>query len=146
MEENKYYTPSIEEFHVGFEYEAFYGWGEGEYNINYKEQWNKKTVTDINKSSYERAIYHVSIYNNGKPVENWDKEIRVKCLDQEDIESLGWGPYIYNLVDCWMINNYYLFWFNNQIVSINKDTHQIFRGTIKNRSELEKLMEQLNIK
>ena len=65
MEDNKYYTPSIEEFHVGFEYEY----------VNSKtEGWTNTT--------FIRGRGFVEPYGDG--------EVRVKKLDQEDIESLGW--------------------------------------------------------
>lgn len=62
MERNKYYTPTIEEFHVGFQYE---------YNSG---KWDKHIILDQNHLIY--AIADV-------------KSTRVKYLDKENIESLG---------------------------------------------------------
>ena len=63
---NKYYTPSIEEFHVGFECEIKIG-----------DHWkNIKAIEDIE----EMLIYGIPKPNNS----------RVKYLDKDDIESLGW--------------------------------------------------------
>ena len=64
--ENKYYTPSIEEFHVGFEYEI------EEPDGSYTKQ--ELTVRD----SLEFIDDHSS-------------EFRVKYLDIDDIESLGFN-------------------------------------------------------
>lgn len=71
--ENKYYTPTIEEFHTGFEYETF---------VEDKNIWSKETFY-LNKSHID-LVYFVSLI--GK--ENVPK-VRVKYLDKEDIESLG---------------------------------------------------------
>jgi len=62
---SKYYTPSIEEFHPGFEYEALWGIE----NIN--GEWLKETFSSAQSTKDLEEIY------------------RVKHLDQEDIESFG---------------------------------------------------------
>lgn len=70
---NKYYTPQIEEFHIGFEFEMHDTWG----------GWNKMVLTeDLFKnplvplgSGNERAPYY------------W--KTRVKYLDTTDIKELG---------------------------------------------------------
>ena len=63
--ESKYYTPSIEEFYVGFEYEVNYG----------ENDWQKECL-------WAKPEVVTLPYMN---LEN----IRVKYLDKEDIESLG---------------------------------------------------------
>ena len=69
--ESKYYTPTIEEFHVGFECE----WRRLE------EDWHGGKIN----SSIE--LYDAAIeYEAG---ENQTYEYRVKYLDKEDIESFG---------------------------------------------------------
>ena len=72
-EKSKYYTPTIEEFHVGFEYEVFEDW-----DIEKEKTWHKQ-VYDILKSNPERLEY----------VGGDMSKFRVKYLDKEDIESLG---------------------------------------------------------
>lgn len=69
MNKEKYYTPDISEFHVGFEYEQI--------TTNYpdKNNWQKAVVRTERDSPYQLWI------TNGT--------VRVKHLDQEDIESLG---------------------------------------------------------
>jgi hypothetical protein len=69
MEDNKYYIPQIEEFHIGFEYERKY--------ISF-EEWKK-----------EIYLLHYDCNLNKLNVRIIDGEIRVKYLDQSDIESLG---------------------------------------------------------
>jgi hypothetical protein len=73
----KYYTPELEEFHVGFEYE--------ELDPDYQGQSDGKQWKPI-KLSKEGLI---SIATNWK----YFQEYRVKTLDREDIESLGFEHY-----------------------------------------------------
>lgn len=70
--ENKYYTPNIEEFHVGFEYERLYQ------NDDILYQWDKE----------EMSVNFLTLDDIDNEILN--EEIRVKFLDKEDIESLGW--------------------------------------------------------
>lgn len=64
-EKNKYYTPEVEEFHVGFEYE----WQEEK-----GQKWTKEvTPNEISLEGYD---------------EQKDR-VRVKHLDREDIESFN---------------------------------------------------------
>ena len=135
MEDNKYYTPEIEEFRVGFEYELFKD-----------SEWFKTMV-------YNHSIgkdINIEIKDMG----HWQTGLkpRVKYLDKEDIESLGWIKTIHKTVECFKLNNNYLFHFNESNIFISIDviseinTTQLFRGVIKNKSELKKLMQQFNIK
>ena len=156
MEDNtkKYYTPTIDEFHVGFEYEFLNG-----------DKWEKDEITTKDFSNELAGEY-----------ENWFDEIlkgirdvRVKYLDEEDIKSLGFAPMksIKNYQENFMMTDIYrslneevggIMWINARIL-YNPDIHKIiiygeftgceeerfFEGTIKNKSELKKILEQLNI-
>jgi hypothetical protein len=126
---NKYYTPEIEEFHVGFEFERLI--------TGMREHWNKVTMS-VNFLSLEDIDDEIEL-----------KEIRVKHLDREDIEECGWEfdtkvegrhqPYVYSKNNFWMRFYELEFWkFNVSILDL--------QFTIKNKSELIKLMSQLNIK
>jgi len=137
-EESKYYTPETEEFHVGFEYE---------YLANGYD-WITHTIN--NKADLIECIEDLE-----------DNHIRVKYLDKEDIESLGWvngetkalGGFIidnedfknskgfYQMYEGMFIENEGLFL---QIHS-NETSDYIFQGIIKNKSELKRLMKQLDI-
>lgn len=68
--DNKYYTPEIEEFCIGFEYEV----------AQIDSQWVihdwKKTTFDVNDKL--------------EPIIEYPHLNRVKLLDKEDIESLGY--------------------------------------------------------
>jgi hypothetical protein len=134
---NKYYTPSLEEFHVGFEFEYLSGVdSEG-------EDWSTRVFDQV----YEN--YDFPILDAG---EKLDSSFRVKYLDQSDIESLGWkdgetyglSGYVLN----YATDDSYQIYYDesNQFTQIyNWDAKIIFEGAIKNKSELKKLMDQLDI-
>lgn len=143
LENNKYYVPEISEFHIGFEY----------YLKDIKG--NPLECKEVLKSN-------LMILDT--------KQTLVKYLDQFDIESLGWtfktkGPFRtwYTGSDSWFNNTiptgdsgrYWSFElshdikYNGIIIKAGTnygDTDTFFEGTIKNKSELIKLMQQLNIK
>lgn len=139
MESKKYYTPSIEEFHVGFEYE-----------VQIKDVWIKSCF-----------IEHMVATKDSINI------CRVKCLDQQDIEALGWWydpnsepipnrkelpvfeGYIFDAQKendkCWI-----LYLFSDGIVWIDYiykcgGEGYIFKGTIRNKSELKKVMDMVGV-
>lgn len=118
--ENKYYTPTIEEFHVGFEYEYKYS----------DKGWTFK-------------VYEPHFTINNVEVEEY---CRVKHLDKEDIESLGFEQIEY---DTYKKENIYIelnMEYKTFISAIKQGESSIlFQGTIKNKSELKKLLKQLGI-
>jgi hypothetical protein len=140
MENIEYYTPIIEEFHVGFEFLVpIYG-----SDKFVEETFMLKSIENL----FDKD-------ENGKF--NLPDCFRVKYLDREDIESLGWEPdtssgdfTMYHLNSS---NKYdYSLSFNggykrteNLIITIKYYDNILFKGTIKNKSELNKLMEQLGI-
>lgn len=146
---DKYYTPEIGEFHVGFEYEFSYD------KLNYKKQTYDGSQVLKSKSYYDD---HGCEYD---AVEDDLKYIRVKYLDKKDIESLGFiskelkyweeetGEIIYKK------DNYTLVFWKNAYKSdyktnvyIRQETglgQHCFKGEIKNKSELKKILKQLGI-
>ncbi len=117
--ENKYYVPSIEEFHVGFECEH-----------KLCDTWRELTC------------YHIP--HGHRTLEDL---YRVKYLDKQDVEELGWKENLretYFELEEYQLN---LWYFENiPYVSIyNTTSISIFMGKIMNKSELKKLMEQLII-
>lgn len=147
--DNKYYTPSVEEFYIGFECEI--------YNSN--NEWFPILFTKGH------------LYNDLKFIDkfedNLENSFRVKYLDKEDIESLGWvlineirSPFTNKLLDRFMINKEHGFntgdnWFLNEqdnnwnIKSTSYSSYgsaiQDIQLKIKNKSELKVLMKQLGI-
>jgi len=154
MENDKYYTPEIEEFHVGFEYQR------EEYNdISRWDEWYTTTID----TPWQLADYVMYLSNHGF------SQTRVKKLDSEDIESLGWRPE--TIIDIFRgdgndfsqgfskkineIDTYCLIYTDGllqiylqhvyNLTSGNWSQQVKFEGTIKNKSELRRLMKQLGI-
>ena len=126
----EYYIPTIEEFHIGFECEANY---------------NNKMMIPI------------TMQGVGQEVVDYHKQnvYRVKYLDKEDIEILGFRR---DMVRTTLVNNFIFYKdnislsFDNQIndlkISVltkSERTCDLFVGHIKNISELKVLLKQLNI-
>ena len=85
VKDNKYYTPKIEEFHVGFEYEIKATFGDG----------TVKTQQEYDDAEWQKQIYslrsfpYVDRTMTGENSITIPPAIRVKYLDKEDIESFG---------------------------------------------------------
>ena len=150
--ENKYYTPTLEEFYVGFRFEMIDMCSiDGGPNML---QWNKKVLDTLSTPNAFNIDY---AFRN--------KEIRVKYLDKSDIEELSWrmvkdysDEFIFQTQiftdktkqDYWWELN-----FNKQSKKITieywtgdccgSNFEILFQGTIKNYNELQTLMYQLNI-
>jgi len=156
---NTHYTPDVSEFFIGFEFEfACTGTVDG---IKQEDIWIADKVEDGQRIQdvFERQ-------------ELMEECFRVKYLDKSDIESLGWifipddskGDGNFRWFDAFIIginifDGYKLaYWgfmdleykdsksqiWNYKCLIQLKDS-VIFEGTIKNKSELKKLMQQLNI-
>lgn len=141
IEDKKYYTPTIEEFHIGFKYEFMNGnlWEESEMTIqDYK---CSGADYEIQGSWFEEELL------------GGIRTVRVKYLDKEDIESLGWKYTPCRcLFEMYQNKEYNLYHysiaseFNDKSwIEILKDEDYYFSGEIKNKSELKKLMKQLGI-
>lgn len=133
--EARYYVPKIEEFHVGFYFQR-YG---NDYETEQVDQYDWHVYDDL---------LHMD-------------EVRVKYLDREDIEAEGWQKQTDTQVTCYEI------WVGRRLYEMRKshpeyygeDKYVIdfiekegkgnrftcFSGTIKNRSELRKVMEMLGV-
>ena len=150
---DKYYTPDITEFHVGFEFESNYVL----FQSNHKGlEWNKCKMTGD-----EFAWFHETYINDA-----YKTEFRVKYLDKEDIESLGWKYVVDNSqgdgntrwFDVFeMKGRYYTFGFHGHveelgdnlcdkaIIYARNQSEILFSGKIKNKSELRKIMQMIGI-
>ncbi len=157
MKNNLYYTPTLENLHYGFEFE-------------YKskdDNWIKVTLDTWNNPSKDNHLKYFTEYDLLRTLNHQDMAckyenltcIRVKYLDQSDIESLGWKLYSQELTNrsnwcCFrntqlemyiqLDNNYFPRLLNFK--SRGGDHIGNFKIKIKNKSELIKLMQQLNIK
>ena len=147
---DKYYTPKIEEFHVGFELEL---------KLHELKEWEKHTFT--NKETIDGL--QPLIENN---------KIRVKYLDIEDIESLGWKYLpklsLRNLTERFTIKEVYkklnkehddtMYWiayltYNPDIkrliikadIADGSKEEKFYEGLCKNKSELKVILTQLNL-
>jgi hypothetical protein len=156
--EPTYYTPEIEEFCFDFEYEVIEEFG---------------SLTDIvnNPDDHKwRKMKFPGIVAFGGYVGEWvfiladfiyKKYVRVKHLDRQDIEEEGWtfsrNPFP---AKPWLNNGYwikiedqgYCLHHNTEINHIyiyepnfDQGLGTLFRGIIKNKSELRRLMKQLGI-
>jgi len=123
---DKYYIPTLEEFHVGFEYEVY---------VPQKDIWSKE-IFYLNTS-------HINLVKYVNLQDVFTIPIRVKYLDEEDIESFGFVKYNIKNITVYIRNNINLYWFNDSYLSIDKGDTQYFRGNIKNKSELKRILTQI---
>lgn len=148
-ETNKYYTPSIEEFHPGFEYEH-QGCGKPENNYFRKTNLNKAVLGyRVIEEDSENTMFALE-----KCIEH--KQVRVKYLDKEDIQSLGWELREVdedNLVYLWSPCKKHSIILNLDtrkcIITMFDENERIdctaFSGTLQNISELKRVLKQVGI-
>ena len=152
--ENKYYTPDISEFYVGFEYEHCHSsvrfvmlnfkTGDTSNIGETKEIWEKSIFSGREYDIWESSFKFDDSLKNG--------QIRVKYLDKEDIESLWFehdqstkdGSYFYSgtlmTENQWCIN---LKDFIVDIYDINGKSDFRFNGFVKNKSELKQILKMI---
>ena len=150
IQSDKYYYPHITEFHVGFEYEQYFEdkWQKRIYNDDLYPNPLKGCFGIINKDAITVSIDElIKLYL-----------IKVKYLDVEDIESFGfercipteegWFHVFENKIS---LQLQYLSKNNNkniiQITQVMFDEPSfiVFWGTIKNKSELKRILEQIGV-
>jgi hypothetical protein len=129
--EAQYYTPTPEEFHVGFEYENFVK----------HEGWTKRTLESLSDYGFNEKGFCID-----------HEDYRVKCLDEQDIIDLWWSKKdianIYELVPFWEgrsekgVNVTIFKKYETEHGYLRKT---IFNGNIKNKSELKRIMQMLKI-
>jgi hypothetical protein len=143
--ESKYYTPSIEEFKVGFRYEL------GELMEDNSKNWHKQVFSTADDQMSLGAIER--LIKGGY--------IRVKVLDESDIVECG---FVIDTQIEWLkfkvykhnVNEFYLGLFDDGVVLIYKDPiidevfmdydrNDLFFGTIRNYNELKDVMRMLEI-
>ena len=149
---NKYYTPKIEEFHVGFEIEV--------YNQS-TSSWYKKTCTIESIQEDIISVCGAAGMNwslDGEDENHPSSRTRVKYLDKDDIEDCGFiltgkpndSKYYFRDVDDMLSitvrvgfyknggNNLHLYEF------IGDRIETLFSGEIKNKTELKTLLKKIN--
>lgn len=134
MEDGKYYTPEIEEFHVGFKYQSLRG---------SKKSWENFYI----ESACTLYLIMEAIDKKLLSLEDF----RVKYLDDKDIQSLGWingsnyglSAFVLNYGD--KNNEFQMYFHDDNLIMIYNFSGIIFSGKIKNKSEFKKLMQQLEI-
>lgn len=132
MEEDKYYLPNIEDFHIGYEYE-YYIIGDWQKvcfhpsNIAYCEEWMKNLESKL---------------------------IRVPYLTKEQIENEGWINITYNFQELPLFvgekrgENYYKLtynYWNHLLAIIDIEDNYLFSGECKSINELHYICKLLNI-
>lgn len=144
--ENKYFTPEISDFYIGYEYETIY----------LKSVWTKETLNIM-----DAGWFFESYHNDAIPT-----EFRVPYLTKEQIEAEGWTSFITeykgdivpeNMTYIFFREdrNYMLGWnFNtNKITLIIKDPSLVenyyneptFRGECKDINTFRKIIKLLGI-
>ena len=131
--EDKYYTPELKEFHVGFEYEQYEDYD----NPLQDKEWHKLVFGLYGTDNPENMTYPGSL-----------NIIRVKLLDREDIESLGFELIS---IEHYMKGDWFLL-LNRQypykLELRNRSPSWAFggfHGTIKNKSELKRLLKRIGV-
>lgn len=144
--QEKYYTPDISEFHVGFECE---------FKNNMQDNVWKPEVCDVDTLGIVfDSIEHEDIDNR------FADNFRVKYLNKEDIESCGWTfkqddsyelqrkQHSEHNIDCFSLIMVKNFVFIKYWTTSTHGLHEeiLFQGKLKNKSELKKIMKQIGIK
>ena len=129
-----YYTPDIEEFHHGFEYEIFEDW-----RVQEEKTWHKQVFGQDGDDQERLGYVHASNL----------KMFRVKHIDREDCLLLGlkekiWG----NGGGYFEKGNYTIGIYGTGLfctVSQNDYGNNIMRfsGYLKNKSELKRVLQQV---
>jgi len=118
----KYYTPTPEEFHIGFEYENKL--------VDGYWQWHGET---------EKVVFTKG--TNLEGIIDYPNLVRVKHLDREDIESFG---FIKRKND-YLLQGRCSLMISNSKITITKNSGILFWGTIKNKSELKRILTQIGV-
>lgn len=149
---SEYYVPDLTDMYLGYEYEEgiVYGIGEqfeadGMFPVS---GWSKEIV-EIREIDDKDTITIPINYGE----DTFNKFIRVKYLDEKDVESLGWK---------WWTNSYlgeefegifndvkYRLWMleysHDILIDKEKSEENVFEGEIKSINELKTLMKWLKL-
>lgn len=152
MEHNKYYTPQIEEFRVGFEYEEL------DFIPVYDEHWK----INVKKNVFIKEIWKTG-YSNWQFLDNLkDGKIRVKYLDSSDIEDIKYYKIFqfkmrdssedelifqsYYKDEEEFVDEEYIYWnIKYNTLKITHKSKTLFWGSIKNKSELVQVLKMIGV-
>ena len=145
MKEEKYYTPELEEFYIGFEY----------YTATHPvsmEEFSPYVKGEFDHNTFERE-FNIDIDSSGEIIKvGVPSSIKVKYLDREDLESLGFKPAPEYSDSAYQNQDDYLLYYDQKdntlevfVLFAYAQDQMIFQGTIKNKSELKKLLKQIGI-
>lgn len=162
--ENKYYTPEIEEFCEGFQYEKRVNAIGEKVEAYFAVDGKIVKVPDYVCTEEDWAGKEFSLSNSKEQdIEKLLEEgrLRVEYLDRKDIESLGF-KFSGKAIDMWFvkegsfeIGGWTFYQINLQydlddkrlcIYVVDSDeTYPLFKGTVKNKFELKRVLKMLNI-
>ena len=147
MKNNKYYTPEIEEFRVGFEYEE----------LNLTSVYDDKWRFNIKKNIFTQEIWKPG-YSNWNFLDNLkDGKIRVKYLDAQDIEELGFEKATTQIhfrkddieIVLWDIKDIHIRRVIDSSLTVNGVSRilvePLYQGTILNKSELKWILTRIGV-
>ena len=152
-EKDKYYVPTIDEFFVGFEFEFLYQ----EYTYPVKLKGEPTFKTEWKKAEYTSSFFGYPDEDEVDGVgDNLDvyvelKQVRVKRLDQIDLEEIGflsaekehvfkhknWTIRVVN----WCHVNGAAMYISEYLDAAN--VNLVFKGFIRNKSELIKMLKMV---
>ncbi len=128
---NKYYSPGISEFHVGFEFQKM--------DID-TAQWYNEVLKSLDQKFDDMSL-----------VDNIDNEvIRVKCLDRKDIEDFDYkieniGHWIIEATKKGMPFHKVKAWFHLNcppVIEVYNDIgNLVYGGICKNKSQFKQILE-----
>jgi len=152
MNQPEYYTPSIEEFHIGFEFEALHQGGQMLAGVESTKEWIKE------KCDADWFLQLLDRYEH--EAEEIPNIYRVKCLDHQDIIECGWKDPTENKGRIFYHNgaNLLVTYSNSRGIEITGPigglskvgeeslVNNWFSGNIKNKTELKQVMKMIGIK
>ena len=134
-----FYTPTIDEFHVGFEYEFLNNKEKIFFVTEEENKWLKTEMPFIGVLSELKNIRKLIL----------DKQVRVKFIDKDDCISLGLKLKVWdNGSGYFEIGNYTIGIYGTDLfctVSQNDYGNNIIRfsGDLKNKTELKRILRQV---
>lgn len=141
--EIKYYTPSLDEFRLGFEYEIF-----EDFDHYPTKEWHKQVYGKDGANPEDFG------YITQSNIEN--KTVRVKFFSHQDLVELGFkesGDEPEERFDSYNGNTAIQLYFDDKFhddnvgvgITIYKDSCVVFNGYVKNKFEMKRLIAQLKL-